>query len=212
MVRVAVTFFLALFQSVPADRVVDLVGFNRDRAVDARMEKIPETERVRPASRPVLTHSKRPRSAVEIVDLSFDRGSYKLGEDFVYEVTLRNTGNTPEPFPVSPDNSLFRKSHAGLRAVGLSLEFDDDVFRHQRSNFQMLYGSHDVQQTLVMLKKNETIKLRIPAKWVLQTIPPTAPLTWTRSITPYAQIDLYFTDENYQPIRSSKAIAIELSR
>lgn len=209
--RIAAPIFLVAIQAATADYTIDLTLPSRTggEAVASVPEEDPVTLRVPPRRR----SDRPPMVPFEITGLLFDRSAYKLGEALEYEVLVRYTGSIPIDFPSSPNHSQFRRSHPGLRAAVVSLGFEDAVLKRQRIPPQTLYGSPQVQGSLLRVRTGETIRLRIPSKWILlPDDPPVPALGWTRSIALFCELSLYFTSEPYLPRRSGLSSEITLQK
>jgi hypothetical protein len=201
---------LGALQAASPDYVIDLV--NRETTAQ-RADSLPFSElALPPPPRPWNELNRPPTAPFAITGLSLDRTSYSLGDRFTYEVVLKYLGAETIWFPTSPERASFRKSHASLRITSLVIGVEDEFFGQRRTDFQMLYGSHEVSGTLVLLHKDQTMKVSVPAKWVLHAPIPIATGPWSRTLTPFCELNVHFQAQSYLPARSSGNPSLTLSR
>lgn len=197
-------------QSPPADYSIDLTALNE--STEEEMLTVPIAERViTPPAHAFVVGTPTPEVPFELSSLSFDRSDYNLGDEFTYELTLRHLGSGDFTFPNSRQRHLFRQAMSGLRKVSVSVEIDDPSLRHQTIDVQALYGSEDIQGSLITLAANQTVRLRGQGRWRLSAVDPPLSQSWSGNVMPFAGLDVYYTPQGYRRGKSA-AVAIHLAR
>lgn len=132
---------------------------------------VPESERLRvPFGRSGRPDHDRPLVAPFAMRLlGLDRTSYLVGDTFIYELLVSNTGATAVMFPNSPDSSRFRQDMTGAVAASVFLTFDDSSLGSQVIGSQTLFGAPAVSQSIVVIAPGETLQLRAKGSWLLQS-------------------------------------------
>jgi len=156
-------------------------------------------------------HEAEPPKSLSAQLLGFDRTSYVLGDDFVYEVLLTNDGKKPFRFPTSLDASRFHKDMPHAIAVSVFLMFEDEFLGKQVVGSQLLYGSPDVPGTLMLIGPSETLELRAKGTWWLQSAF-RKPMEngWAKSLRVQSEIHVSSNEEYYPTVESDNSVAVTL--
>jgi hypothetical protein len=98
--------------------------------------------------------------------LTLDKSGYRSREPFVYEVELRNIGNRPLSFPLSPDSSLFdnRLPDGTLVIIGLADAKNPRSIGETGQVF--LYGSASIPGSLETILPGEAMRIRVGSDWM----------------------------------------------
>jgi hypothetical protein len=192
--------------------VIDLVG---NRPQPSTAASVPESQRLRvPFGRLGRAADDSPLPAVlDIRLLDLDRTSYLIGDEFVYELLVSNKSGRAVPFPTSADEASFRKDMPRATAASVFLTFDDPSLGPQVLGSRTLYGAPAVAGSIVILAPGETVRLRLPGTWFLQSPSPAPPpRPWQRELHVKASVQLFASSEAHPLIQSDNAVDIVLQQ
>jgi hypothetical protein len=162
----------------------------------------------------VGTHEPRrpPLAAIAIEAPTLDRGSYQIGDSFVFEVILLNTGKRPVDFPVLADAGRIDRDMPGASAASITLRFEDDELGSQQVGYHVLYGADPVHGSLVKVNPGERVRIRTPATWFLgNSTKQQMPKRWQRDLELRAR--LQFTQgKQYLEVVSTTTTAVRLEQ
>ena len=111
-----------------------------------------------------------PAVPIQIEILQFDKGRYAPGDEFVYEIRIRNISAREAIIPWDPDWTHFPyipdvPPPVGYRTAYLALlEKRSDEKLKPFSQYR-LFGSPGVKSSLLRLQPNETARIRGKGKW-----------------------------------------------
>ena len=143
--------------------------------------------------------------------VSTDRSSYIVGDEFVYELLISNRGSQPVEFPVSPHAGRFSDSTRAALAARGALTFQDAARGRQGVGAIALHGAPEVPGSIVVVGPSETLELRAPGQWYLQSSFPTSPARgWARELEVKAFVQAYSTKQALDLIHSENALTIHL--
>ena len=115
------------------------------------------------------------------VTLNLDKDRYVLGEEFIYEVSLKNVSGKEIRIPWDTDGDKinygkesysyedlpegFMKAGAMIRYPGDILEIDGTTTMSTPPGFVNLYGSNAFASSIKILKPDESILIRAAGRW-----------------------------------------------
>lgn len=112
-----------------------------------------------------------PKLPLEITLLNLDNGSYKMGQEMIYEVTIRNVGQDIVLIPWSPDPTEVRRNGqtypSGYADGNVGLVIHDEIAGDQVVYGPWLYGSDLVPSSLKKLRPGQTVRIRAPGRWAI---------------------------------------------
>jgi len=106
-----------------------------------------------------------PTVPLRIELLQLNRTEYREGDDFVYEVRLRNITNKEALIPWEPDWSKFpigsnTPPPAGFKSAHLVVRFADSSVELRAISAHTLFGSSGVSSSLLSLQPGESARIR----------------------------------------------------
>ena len=152
------------------------------------------------------------RIPLEMTLVQLDRSSYTIGDPVVYEVTLKNVGTKPLPFPVTQTTVPFDRAHPVTRQAVILLHINDEFLGNQLIGVECTaYSSDSRPESFVMLNPGDVVRVRGSSNWFLPStqkpIPPG--MSWVREVTVKAQLQ-YNGVGAFNPIEDSNGIKIQL--
>lgn len=118
-------------------------------------------------------NTRSPKLPLKITLLSLDRRSYRIGENLIFDVTIKNVGKDIVVIPWSPDRAQIRPDEKGFPPgyldATLSLAITDRVLGEQIIYGPLLYGSELVPSSLRKLLPGQTVRIRAPSRWALMS-------------------------------------------
>jgi hypothetical protein len=131
---------------------------------------LPRVERMDVTPQPVLPHN-GPRPELALTLLPLAHADFLWGDEFEYEVLVRNIGTVPVWLPWTSDGLVpVRPRVASLpevRRATVRLEVWSIDGKQRLGGLQShaLAGAVDIQGTLQRLAPNQTALLRVPGRW-----------------------------------------------
>lgn len=197
------------------DYVVDLVASTERTPLDA----VPESDQLRfprPDKTPNLPHEDRDKPVLAISLLTLGRSAYEVGDEFTYEVVVKNISGRSINLPTSPDAGRFRRGMPGARLAALSLNFSDAVLGKQTVGLNFLYGSEAVSGSLVTMQPGETMLIRATGHWYLISgiMPGIKPGmdSWRRELQLRALLHVHYTPEYWPWAWSEERVSVLLQK
>jgi hypothetical protein len=124
---------------------------------------------VREPPRPRVSHS-GPYPQLSATLLPLTRDEFWWGEEFEFQLRVRNVGTLPVTLPwtadgMVPPESDHATAHVHSAAAYIQIESRDGQRRLGQLSLQMLAGAATTPGSLQVLRPGETALLRIPATW-----------------------------------------------
>ena len=120
------------------------------------------------------------KPSLSILSLKFDRENYTIGQEFIYEVVVKNVSGGDLIIPIESDgfkviNNVKDKPPSGFLVVAISLvTYDEnkDKFDREYEYFTTigLYGSDLLPSSLKTLKPDESVTIRARGTWEARQI------------------------------------------
>jgi hypothetical protein len=147
----------------------------------------------------------------EITLVSLDRNGYAIGDNAVFEVTLKHVGTAPFAFPWSREMSAVADAPRAQLAHVL-LTFTDPVLGRQLVGFDnTLYGAQTVPGTVQMLQPGDVVTVRGGAQWYLSSgYPQRPPAGWVRDLSVKVELQVQGTDKYRPLLHSANDVKIQL--
>ena len=156
-------------------------------------------------------HRPAPPPVLSLQLLGLDRSLYTIGDQFVYEMVVKNIGQKLIPFPTSIEQSRFPQNTPKAVGAFVSLKMNDRMFGLQIIGTQPLYGAPGVPESVIVLGPGETVEIRATGQWYLQgAFAQRPPARWSRDVLVRASVQLFSRDEAYPGYDSSNTVEVQL--
>ena len=201
-------------QTPSPDHTIDLLTVVEERL--APSELVPKHLQINPSSfgsRAMTTdHAPEARHQLALRVIGLNRGVYVIGDDFVYELLITNTGKTAVPFPASVTQGRFARDMPGAVAARVGLVFEHPEMGSHAVGVRTLYGAPGVSRSIIRLGAGETLSFRAQGSWYLSG-PAARPLfgaDGVRSVELKAVVFMRAADVSYPQLSSDNTVSVVL--
>lgn len=150
------------------EHVIDLVALKAAEGPTDTTAAVPQHRRWNDHPQGMASHNApRPAPPVILEAPLLDRSGYVIGDEFFFEVVVKNTGTKPMPFPTSLDGARVDREAPGAMMATIVLTFSDELWGRQLVGNQTLYGAEGLAGSLLVVRPGEQIRVRAKSQWFL---------------------------------------------